>query len=287
MNLTVLFVTLFLGSALAAPVVLAPSEQANIESAYSDNFATTLAHHSTATYCLAKTYNWNDCKPCRNMPNFEITTFLENSRYDVFGYVGYDHSSRQAVVAFRGSSSLINWINNLKLSKSTAYDSVPNAKVHSGFLDSFNSVKNDFHVAINDVVRRFNPTGIVFTGHSLGGALTYIAAVDTLEVGSAKVNSIYSFGSPRVGNYEFTNFLENRVAGAWRIVNDADIVPSLPPSGLNFHHFHTEMWYKGHNYQRCDGSGEDPNCSASVPDWQHSVDDHSYFKDVYISSASC
>lgn len=43
------------------------------------------------------------------------------------------------------------------------------------------------------------------TGHSLGGALAILAAADIKSVGH-KVDEVYTFGQPRVGNVAFSKW---------------------------------------------------------------------------------
>ena len=65
------------------------------------------------------------------------------------------------------------------------------------------------------------------SGHSLGAALATLTA-DRFP----KVRSLYTFGSPRVGDREFA---ENFTVEAHRFVNGNDIISRLPPEGL-YHH---------------------------------------------------
>jgi pimeloyl-ACP methyl ester carboxylesterase len=96
-------------------------------------------------------------------------------------------------------------------------------QVHIGFLEALNHVWHSLKAALNAI------SGPVFyTGHSLGAALATMAAAraqsDT-KLGNPA--AIYTFGSPRVGDAGFRkNF--GSVFHA-RIVNDCDIVTSMPP----------------------------------------------------------
>jgi len=62
-------------------------------------------------------------------------------------------------------------------------------------------------------------------------------------------------------------------SNTWRVVNNHDIVPHLPPKSFDFNHVNTEVWEHGSQYQICNQSGEDPKCSDSLilPD---SIPDH-------------
>ena len=50
--------------------------------------------------------------------------------------------------------------------------------------------------------------------------------------------SMYSFGSPRVGNSSFAQLFNRMVPDSFRTVIDGDVVTSVPPTG--YHHIGTE-----------------------------------------------
>jgi predicted lipase len=112
------------------------------------------------------------------------------------------------------------------------------------------------------------PTVFV-TGHSLGGALATLAALDLrISLGLPDVR-VVSFGSPRVGNDIFSKWFEEEIGPHWRFTHNRDIVPSVPPGYMGFHHVAQEVWVVDVLSRRtlvgvCDGSGEDPRCHNSV-----------------------
>ena len=112
------------------------------------------------------------------------------------------------------------------------------------------------------------PTVFV-TGHSLGGALATLCALDLkISLGLPDVR-VVSFGSPRVGNYIFAKWFEQEIGPHWRFTHDRDIVPSVPPGYMGFHHVSQEVWVVDVLSGRtlvgvCDESGEDPRCHNSV-----------------------
>lgn len=67
---------------------------------------------------------------------------------------------------------------------------------------------------------------LFITGHSLGGALATVAARDLVHKGG--IAACYTFGSPRVGNDEWTGDIKTPI---YRLVNAADCVTMLPPGG--------------------------------------------------------
>ena len=70
------------------------------------------------------------------------------------------------------------------------------------------------------------------TGHSLGGALATLCALDVQYNFPDKQVSCYTFGSPKVGNSYFKDSFNKRVPQTYRFVNSADTVPALPPGGF-------------------------------------------------------
>ncbi len=68
------------------------------------------------------------------------------------------------------------------------------------------------------------------------------------------------------------------------MVHYHDIVPHLPFTDLGYHHVPTEIWQitnsSQHRYLVCNGSGEDPNCSDSVPSIHWNPKDHDIYMDV-------
>ena len=67
---------------------------------------------------------------------------------------------------------------------------------------------------------------LFITGHSLGGALALLA---TKLVAPDVTGACYTFGAPRVANYEYFRLLKTPV---YRIVNSSDVVPRVPPGAI-------------------------------------------------------
>ncbi|MDD9980696.1 MAG: lipase family protein, partial [Gammaproteobacteria bacterium] len=135
------------------------------------------------------------------------------------------------VLAFRGTEKKISdWLTDARCVPTVEGKS----KVHSGFLEAF-AVKEDadgktVKDAVEDILARDEakdengePLPLFITGHSLGGALALLA---TKLVAPDVNGACYTFGGPRVGNYECFRFLKTPV---YRIVNSSDIVPRVPP----------------------------------------------------------
>ncbi len=87
-------------------------------------------------------------------------------------------------------------------------------EVHRGFQKALDLVWSDLGA-------RLAGRTVTFTGHSLGGALATIAAAR-----HERTRAVYTFGSPRVGDSAFGEHLR---APVYRVVNNTDLVPHLPP----------------------------------------------------------
>lgn len=112
----------------------------------------------------------------------------------------------------------------------------------------------------------------MLTGHSLGAALTTVAA---FEDWGTNVNFI-NFGSPRVGNSEFEKAFRSRVSAATRVTHLSDLVVQMPKAmlGYSYQHISQETYYDTDtHFKKCsDTSKEDPTCSIST--WGISIADH-------------
>jgi triacylglycerol lipase len=77
---------------------------------------------------------------------------------------------------------------------------------------------------------------LTMCGHSLGGAMATLAASRLKD----RVHSLYTFGSPRVGNKKFVNAIKDLTH--YRFVNNNDIVPTVPFMWMGYRH-HGECMY--------------------------------------------
>ncbi|HET7289579.1 MAG TPA: lipase family protein, partial [Thermodesulfobacteriota bacterium] len=122
-------------------------------------------------------------------------------------------------------------------------------KVSQGFLETYegtgdNPVEQDILATLDNLVMTGDYDTLYITGHSLGGALAVLAFPDLSQKVSIENVLMYNFAGPAAGDSDFVSAYEdeygtNRVS--WRIVNANDLVPKLPPLGLDcpdFSYFH-------------------------------------------------
>eukprot|EP00854_Cymbomonas_tetramitiformis_P000382 gene382-714_t len=105
-------------------------------------------------------------------------------------------------------------------------------EVHFGFWCAFQAVDSELRKALARYqAEHTDLRAILFTGHSLGGALATIASLEYMsskEAHSAPA-TLCTFGAPRVGNEAFAKILTSLVPNATRVVCKMDGVPALPP----------------------------------------------------------
>ncbi|RCN34479.1 triacylglycerol lipase [Ancylostoma caninum] len=181
------------------------------------------------------------------------------------------------IVAFRGTRTKIQLITELIESMSE-----PKRKLRAG-----GSVQHYFYVALEAVWKQMNATypnySIMFTGHSLGGALASLASTIYAHRNPILKDRIHliTFGQPRVGNFEYAETHNRLVPNSWRIVHKYDLVAHLPACAFQVfsrscislfnhspYHHGTEVWFPSNMtensmFRICEGTPlyEDNNCS--------------------------
>lgn len=101
--------------------------------------------------------------------------------------------------------------------------------VHYGFLRAYMSVRDAVERGISLFTEGDNEYKLLFTGHSLGGALATIAAGDYAARKGGQI-CVMSYGAPKVGNFNFARRFNELVPNTFRIVNDSDLVSRMPRS---------------------------------------------------------
>lgn len=126
-------------------------------------------------------------------------------------------------VTFRGTSSFKDVLEDLNIKRTRVSGKI---KVHKGFYKQFQSV----HIKITKTLLKLteNASRVIFSGHSLGGALAQIAAAYYGDILEDVFITCYTFGSPRVGNKYFVKWFSSRVDENVRVINENDPVPMVP-----------------------------------------------------------
>ncbi|KAI8897178.1 Alpha/Beta hydrolase protein [Globomyces pollinis-pini] len=201
-----------------------------------------------------------------------------NKRTEAAGYVGYNHKLKIVIASFRGSSNVQNWLNNIQVWISSVDDwgvvtpalledgnkLVPSkAKVHAGFEKGYLSIRTEIQRCVQSLAVKYPTYKIIFTGHSLGGALATMAAADFVEnfgVSYGDRISLYTYGQPRVGNREWAEYVQKLpfASRMYRIQHRRDIVVQFPAQVMKYVH-------SGHQYTLSEDNKTTRACKTSGP----------------------
>lgn len=154
---------------------------------------------------------------------------------------------RDVVIAFRGTATCMEWLENLRATLTPLPDDAASANVvgptgiamvESGFLSLYTSgtstspsLQNMVREEVGRVLEMYGdePLSLTIAGHSLGAALATLAAHDiNSSFSNAPTVTVISFGGPRVGNQSFGCQLENSGTKILRIVNSDDLITKVP-----------------------------------------------------------
>lgn len=191
--------------------------------------------------CLCNNTPFNDflflaklCKEVYKEPNEIIHSvidlahiFISVASTDLQCYIFYNENI--IYVCFRGTSSFKDSIINLEINQSTFFNN--NVKIHNGFLKQYLSCRELLQYHLQRIISDFpHIKTIVSCGHSLGGALATIAAIDLSMWFNMLTIKYFSIGSPRVGNKAFVKLFTEKIKEPYRLVNQSDPIQYVPMS---------------------------------------------------------
>ncbi|KAI1134554.1 alpha/beta-hydrolase [Hypoxylon sp. FL0543] len=238
------------------------------------------------TYCVGTTGispPFSCASRCNDFPTLELITTWNTGvlMSDSCGYIAIDHGSRSGtandedgtggkhqgaiIVAFRGTYSITNTVVDLstipqeyvpypspdeggteppKDPKHTCH----NCTVHMGFLQSWKIARTVVLPALKPLHEQYPKYPVYLVGHSLGGAVAALAALELKVISGWDNLIVTTFGEPRVGNDGFVDYLDSvfELSGVGRpietqayrrVTHVDDPVPLLPLS---------EWGYKSH-----------------------------------------
>ena len=147
----------------------------------------------------------------------------------VFGLLGNnpDLAVKTAFVAFRGTLTAAEWMDNLDI-VTTPYRPVANfGQVHTGWMTLYETIRHS--LTSNLAAACVGCDQLLVTGHSLGAALAVLAAPDILRNMPPNLEPrVTTFAGPRAGLHDFAAAFNMTIESCFRVVNQIDVVPHLP-----------------------------------------------------------
>jgi len=141
------------------------------------------------------------------------------------------------LVAFRGTETPDEWIADASF-PTTTFPGAAGINVESGFLDVYTrGIARQNPPPLRDSLIQYfqsvTVSQLIVTGHSLGGALAALFAYDVAI--NLKINpTLVTYASPNVGKSDWANAISAAVSTSFRIFNNRDIVPFLPPTQMGY-----------------------------------------------------
>jgi len=241
--------------------------------AYNINHANTSVWLSGAAYCSKAQYDV--MKLSGPAEGFHLEDILYDPKTDVQGFTGFLPSQKTAYIAFRGSSSILNWIDDAEFLK-TAYPEC-DCEVHSGFYSATINLQGQVFASIDKIFSKHPVDNVIVSGHSLGAAIAQIMSMELFVKGVK--NSVYNFGQPRTGDHEYAAWSNQVGKILWRFTHHRDPVPHLPPTAFDYRHSCVEIYEDAAGTLRtCSSSNcEDPTCADQYSFAKKDASDHSVY----------
>ncbi|KAJ7223674.1 alpha/beta-hydrolase [Mycena haematopus] len=179
---------------------------------------------------------------------------------DLPGYLVYRPHTKQLILAFSGSKTLLHAFYDLRALQHRHPSR--RGKVHSGFWKLYMGTKPFALEAIRKGLAGHDVAELVITGHSMGAVVSQLFLIDILRddtlvsIGSIPLKLVV-FGAPRSGNEELVKYwcelLDNhRVKYGEASVSEYSVkayndgVPSLPPLAFGYRHYARSPLYFEH-----------------------------------------
>lgn len=153
--------------------------------------------------------------------------FIESTITDTQGFALI--LGRVLTITFRGSQQAQDWLTNFSTWHTTyPYDNTDSdIRVHAGFIAAYKSVRDKVHLVLQSHEKEFDK--VFVCGHSLGGALATLCAVDIQYNFPQYLLEAWPTANPKVGNKAFVKSFNRRVPNCIRTYMRTDLVPELPP----------------------------------------------------------
>lgn len=175
----------------------------------------------------------------------DLATDLHPNRPEDEGYktmaivAANDADPNDVFVAIRGTLTVWEWIQDAKFFFKPFSNVTGSGLTEDGFTDMYQSFSFQPAPSAGSFIQNLiqmlpAAANVTLTGHSLGGALITLLALD-LSAHSRFPITVYTLASPRLGDLTFSRLFDSTVPNCFRVANRLDAVPKVPPPLLFFH----------------------------------------------------
>ncbi len=168
----------------------------------------------------------------------DLSTDINPSRGDDEVSIGLicQQQTGDVTIAIRGTEGTLEWIHDAEFLSVPCPFLTGAGHTEDGFTAMYESLRtgvaSNSPTVVNALAKLPFPSpvsSVTICGHSLGGALATLLALDVAANTVFKDPTAYTFGSPRTGDSLFANTYDQVVKDSYRVANRLDIVPTLPP----------------------------------------------------------
>ncbi|HTY34069.1 lipase family protein [Mycobacterium sp.] len=169
----------------------------------------------------------------------DLATDMNPGRVDddvSIGLICQDEKTGDVAIAIRGTEGMLEWMHDAEFLQVPCPFLAGAGHTEDGFTDMYVSLRTGAASGAPTVINTFaklpfrQPVGsVTLCGHSLGGALATLLALDMAANTKFTVAAVYTYGSPRTGDSLFARSYDQAVKNSWRIANRLDVITALPP----------------------------------------------------------
>lgn len=171
--------------------------------------------------------------PLRDESRAIAVRWRENEKTPLAAYIIPSESDSALtdahVIVFRTTSTLMDVAHDFDMRQVRF---MGNTRVHRGMYRMYTKVRDKLHALILEHA----PSKLLLCGHSLGGGIACLAAVDVRAFFDGVQIHLVTFGAPRVGDATFASLLESSTRSYLRVSAPNDLIPDFPGVLLGFTH---------------------------------------------------
>jgi len=168
---------------------------------------------------------------------------------DEYAYIA--HNATSVVIVFRGSCTLKNAMTDIdyrdddgtavrSFAASSGLPLPEGMHLHRGFTEAYMALRQDLVHALAEIPPLPEDRSILVTGHSMGGAMAMLAALELSQPGQgwSRVQAC-TIAAPRLGDARFANLYTRTLSGDHVALQaPCDAIPHLPFAAWGFRHPH-------------------------------------------------